>query len=140
MALYTKCIFKERSKSDGVRISVMSRHTMNDGITPDERITLDSFDEHLLELSPRVKLVGDYYKKMITWNEFEEAYKLDIRKDEISEKVNKLAKRSLRIDLTIMCVEDFPTDCDENGKLKCHRRILAEECQIRQPDLVVEHH
>lgn len=140
MALYTKCIFKERSEIDGVRISVMSRHTLNDGVTPDTRITTDLFDEHLVDLAPRAKLVGDYYKKIITWNEFEEVYKLDIRKNGITEKVSELAERSLRTDLTIMCVEESPADCDENGLLKCHRRVLAEECQLRCPGLIVEHH
>ena len=43
--LYTKSIIKQKSLEDGCRISVMSRHTLNDGITIDSRILPDSFDE-----------------------------------------------------------------------------------------------
>ena len=140
MALYTKCIFKERNEGDGIRISVMSRHTLDDGVTPDMRITVDLFDEHLQELAPRSKLVGAYYKGMITWDEFEQSYVSDIREAGVTEKVDELAMRAMRCDLTILCVEDSPMDCDENGRLKCHRRVLAQECQARQLNLIVEHH
>ena len=37
--LYTKSILKPRSSRDGRRISVMSRHTLEDGVTQDKRIT-----------------------------------------------------------------------------------------------------
>ncbi len=45
--LYTKSILKEKVPSDGIRISVMSRHTLNDGITQDNRITQDCFNPSL---------------------------------------------------------------------------------------------
>jgi len=38
MSLSTGCILSPRQESDGTRISVMSRHTLNDGKTSDERI------------------------------------------------------------------------------------------------------
>jgi len=36
--LKSKCILAEKNIDDGQRISIMSRHTLNDGKTPDERI------------------------------------------------------------------------------------------------------
>ncbi|MBI5803556.1 hypothetical protein HY448_02625, partial [Candidatus Pacearchaeota archaeon] len=63
MTLYTKCILSAPSYVDRVRISVMSRHTLNDGITPDERITSEKFNLHVPELAPPLKLIGDYYKR-----------------------------------------------------------------------------
>lgn len=36
--LKTACILSERTEEQGVRISVMSRHTLEDGKTPDKRI------------------------------------------------------------------------------------------------------
>jgi len=62
--LYTKCILSEREISDGIRISVMSRHTLNDGKTPDTRITKDKYDEWIKFLAPKSKLVRDYHKKI----------------------------------------------------------------------------
>ena len=48
--LKSKCILSSKKPEDGTRISIMSRHTLNDGKTPDERITEDSFDIHQPEL------------------------------------------------------------------------------------------
>lgn len=49
--LFTKSILKQKEKGDGIRISVMSRHTLNDGIILDDRIAKHSYDEHLQILS-----------------------------------------------------------------------------------------
>ena len=43
MSLFTKCILKEKENNDGLRISVMSRHTQNDGVKLDKRITSSFF-------------------------------------------------------------------------------------------------
>jgi len=45
MPLHTKSIRSARKESDGLRISIMSRHTLKDGKTPDLEITNASFDE-----------------------------------------------------------------------------------------------
>lgn len=131
MSLFTKCILKEREGSDGVRISVMSRHTLEDGVTPDLRITPDKFDEHLPELAPAPKLIGDYYKRGLTWEEFEVKYLSQIRSPRSSDVLKSLIERALREDITLLCIELTPE--------RCHRRLLAEECSRLNQNLVIDH-
>jgi len=132
MALFTKCILHDRQPEDGIRISVMSRHKLSDGKTNDERITQDKFDEHIQEFGPPPKLIGDYYKRGLSWEQFEQRYLKHIRSSAISSKVRTLAGRSLSEDITILCIEDNPQ--------YCHRRLLAEECVRLFPNLIIEHH
>ncbi len=129
--LYTKSIFKNKLLEDGVRISVMSRHTLNDGITPDPRITKDSFDEHLTLVAPPAKLIGDYYKRGLTWEDYTGRYLEHLRKPEIAQTVEQISRRAMQQDITLLCVEDSAE--------YCHRRILAEECQKYNPSLIVIH-
>ncbi|MBI4152538.1 DUF488 domain-containing protein [Candidatus Woesearchaeota archaeon] len=129
--LYTKCIFHNVENSDGTRISVMSRHTLNDGITPDPRITAATFEEWIPELAPPLKLVGDYYHRNLAWADFERRYLEHLSQTDVSSLVSTLAKRSLSNDITLLCVEETP-EC-------CHRRLLAEECQKYEPTLSIEH-
>ena len=68
----TRCILAPKELTDGVRISVMSRHTLNDGVTPDLRITRKLYDIHLPLLAPNPRLIGDYYKRDLPWEDFEE--------------------------------------------------------------------
>lgn len=136
MAIYTKSILKPICSEDGVRISVMSRHTLNDGTTPDERITSNSYNKWGKEFAPPDKLIRDYYRKendekKISWNEFEQQYISHIRKPEIADKVKSLAQRGLEETITLLCIEDKPDNC--------HRRLLAEECQRYKPQLIIEH-
>lgn len=63
--IYTKSILKPKEESDGIRISVMSRHTLNDGITSHPDINESSYDEWLKILAPSDQLVGDYYKRSL---------------------------------------------------------------------------
>ena len=129
--LYTKSIFKPKEDDDGVRISVMSRHTLNDGVTPDERITLESFDEHLQVLAPPLKLIGDYYRRGLSWEGYVERYLHYIRSSAVVPHVSNLAERALGANVTLLCVEDIAD--------KCHRRLIAEECKIYQHSLEVIH-
>ena len=50
--LFTESILSERHPDSGTRISVMSRHTLNDGVTPDPRIIPASYDEHISQMAP----------------------------------------------------------------------------------------
>jgi uncharacterized protein YeaO (DUF488 family) len=127
--LYTKSIHKLPEKSDGRRISVMSRHTQNDGKTPDPMI--QAYDAWYRQLAPPDKLVGDYYLRGLSWDAFSVGYTNYIRKKGIDVLVRRLAQEALASDITILCVEETAD--------KCHRRILAEECQRYEPSLVVEH-
>ncbi len=129
--LYTKCIFLPRENTDGTRISVMSRHTLNDGKTPDPQITPATFDEWMPELAPPIKLIGDYYHRNLPWAQFEQRYQEYLRRDDVIPRVLTLAKRSLSNDITLLCVEDTAQ--------YCHRRLLTEECKKYEPNLIVKH-
>lgn len=129
--LNTKSILKSKNSRDGLRISVMSRHTLNDGITPDTRITIDSYDKWLKELAPPDRLVRDYYLRKLDWNEYSKKYLSFLRQEQVSSKVKELAKEALEKDITLLCIEEIPNFC--------HRRILAEECQRYEPTLKVEY-
>lgn len=126
--LYTSCILKPRIL-DEYRISVMSRHTLNNGITPDLRITPASYDIWIKELAPSGKLIGDYYKRGLSWKEFEEKYLREIENK--SNLVRRIAAVSLCTNISLVCIE-------ESEEL-CHRRLLAEKCKKYEPKLFVCH-
>jgi len=127
--LKTKSILYDKEDTDGLRISVMSRHTLNDGITPHPEITDSSYNQWLQILAPPVKLIGDYYKRDLPWEQFEQKYLDYIRSSNVQTEVQKLAERSLDSVITLLCIEESPEFC--------HRRLLAEECKRYQPNLVL---
>jgi hypothetical protein len=57
MVLKSKCILAPQEKEDEERISIMSRHTLNDGITPDSRISTNLYTKHDTILAPNPKLI-----------------------------------------------------------------------------------
>lgn len=120
--LKTKSIHAPISTDDGYRISVMSRHTLNDGKTPDPLITNQSFDEWKKELAPPDPLVGSYYRRNLPLVEFEKQYLDFLRKPEQRVNLEKLVSQlKTENTITLLCVEDSPDHC--------HRRLLAQECQ-----------
>lgn len=127
--LKTKSILYDKEDTDGLRISVMSRHTLNDGVTPHPEITDLSYNNWLPILAPPAKLLGDYYKRGLLWNQFEQKYLDHIRQQKVQIEVQKLAENSLDSIITLLCIEESPE--------YCHRRILAEECKRYQPNLVL---
>ncbi len=129
--LYTKSIIKSRTPEEGLRISVMSRHTLNDGITLDKRINSRSYDLWFKELAPPDILVGSYYKRNLSREEYNKKYLEYLRKDSIAEKVKDLAEMTTKFNITILCIEEDAMDC--------HRRVLSEECQRHFPELRIEH-
>ena len=128
--LFTKSILKPKSHEDGIRISVMSRHTLNDGITPNPKISSYSYDTWLKELAPPSKLIRDYLKNNVSWDLYAEKYLEFLNQENISKKIQQLAKRALKRDITLLCIEDKAD--------YCHRKLLAEECQRYETDLVIE--
>lgn len=129
--IFTKSIIKEKGPNEK-RISVMSRHTKEDGKTPDDRIVEGvTFDEWRKEFAPPSKLVGAYYRKEISWEEFEKKYLEFLQSEEIKSQVEAFAKRCTEETITLMCIEDTAD--------KCHRRLLAEELQKYQPQLKIVH-
>ena len=125
--LRTKCILLPKEALDGYRISVMSRHTLNDGVTPDLRITRDSYDLHLSSLVPPLRLLGDYYKRGLPWVEFERRYFNYLQLPSVWEQVLELAVESMINVFTLLCIEETSE--------YCHRRLLAEECKRLRPEI-----
>ncbi len=123
--LKTKCILYKKEKSDGLRISIMSRHTLYDGVTSDDRITDKSFDKWQLDFAPPTKLLGDYYKRNLPWDKFEKRYIEYL--NSIQDKIKNLAIDALKKDITLLCIEETPE--------KCHRKLLAKECKKIVPEL-----
>lgn len=127
--LFTKCILAPIEEEDGIRISVMSRHTLEDGVTPDKRIAEGSYHSHFEPLAPRPELVGSYLRGEIDWDEYKKRYLDYLRSPKIKGQVWGLARSALRRDITLLCIEETPE--------RCHRRILAEECKEHEPGLRV---
>ncbi len=111
----------------------MSRHTLADGKTLDLRITPEKFSEHRIEFAPPAKLVGAYYKRSLSWKDYETEYFKHLRQPRIAEKVKELAQQSRFRDYTLLCIEEYNPD----ELLKCHRRLLAEECKRYEPNLAL---
>jgi uncharacterized protein YeaO (DUF488 family) len=109
----------------------MSRHTLNDGITPDPRILRELYDEHLVILAPSPRLMGDYYKRDLQWAGFEVRYLQQIHQPDIIPVVRRLARRATEQTITLCCIEETAEFC--------HRRLLAEECVRYEPSLNIVH-
>ena len=127
--LQTKSILEKIGETDGIRISIMSRHTLNDGVTLHPNITSSSYNLWIKSLSPPNKLVGDYYKRNLPWQDFENRYIEHIRQPKLQNEVKALAKLALEETITLLCIEDSPE--------YCHRRLLAEECRRYESDLIL---
>lgn len=129
--LFTKSILAPIESGDGVRISIMSRHTQPDGVTPDTRITANRYQLHWPEVAPPPTLIGDYYRRGISWEEFSSRYELFLAiTASAREKIEELLLMAHYRAVTVMCIEDTPT--------WCHRRLLAELCRKRDPRITLE--
>ncbi len=125
--LRTKCITAPAERCDGLRISVMSRHTLNDGITPDPNITADSYDQHWQDLAPPPRLVGGYLRGEIPWEDFRIQYRQHLWTPDAYLEVVRLAELVCRHNATIMCEEQTPD--------YCHRGLIAERVRELVPDV-----
>jgi uncharacterized protein YeaO (DUF488 family) len=124
--LRTKCILLPSTNSDGLRISVMSRHTLNDGITPDTRIVPGlSYDMWLKDLAPPDNLVGKYYRGEIDFTHYSDLYLAHLRKDFSVAILKAIARYALHKRITFLCIESVPT--------LCHRTTLLYECWRYEP-------
>ena len=128
--LKTKCIFSPIEESDGIRISVMPRHTLNDEITLNPKINPHSYNFWLPSLAPPLKLIGSYYRRDLPWEEYETKYLEYLRQIQISINVKNLARISLKSDVSLLCIENTPEHC--------HRRLLAEECKKYENSLILK--
>lgn len=127
--LRTKSILAGFESEDGLRVSVMSRHTLTDGLTPDPRITEDLYDDWRPMLAPPAKLIGDYYKRGLDWEYFEQRFMDHLSDPFVSLALERLIYEALNSNVTIMCIEEAPE--------RCHRRLVAEQCQIIAPELTI---
>ena len=127
--LKTKNIHLPSSLEDGRRISIMSRHTKDDGKSPDPKIYKGSYDEWCKPLAPPDHLVGAYYRKIITWQEFERIYLVHIHQVALRAQILRLIQLAHEGTITLLCVKDDPS--------YCHRSILAQECKRLDPSLEV---
>ncbi len=117
--LKSKCILADKSIEDGQRISIMSRHTLNDGKTPDERIWADSFDMHLPDFWPNPKLVWKYYRNEIDFENYSKEYKESLSPKQ--DAIKKIIEDALIKNITVLCIEESPEFC--------HRKIFVETAQ-----------
>jgi len=108
----------------------MSRHTLNDGITPDKEIGPNSYDEWWKALAPNEKVLGLYLRGEMSLRSFEESYRYQLyHDDDAYMAMTRLINRARTEDVTVLCVEGTPEFC--------HRRILLEVCRLAAPDLEV---
>lgn len=129
MPLFTKCILHEPNTKDGIRVSIMSRHTLKDGETQDPRLKEKLYDIHMKILSPSPRLIGAYYKRELPWSDFETNYLQEIRSMPQVVFVETIVRLAMTTNITLLCIEHTAD--------KCHRRLLAEECQRLKPELKV---
>lgn len=131
--LHTISLFSPLEMDEGrIRISVISRPTLDDGITIDERIKEGvTHHEWIKDFAPPPKLIGAYKRKEINWEEYEKQYLKFLRSPELKEKVKAFALRCTQEKITLACIEKKPN--------QCHRRLLAEELKTHQSTLIIIH-
>ena len=115
--LKSRPILADKLPEDGKRISIMSRHTQNDGITPDERLTSDRYDEHKPEFAAPGRLVWGYYRGEVSRDEYAKWYREHLETKQ-QDNVIQLIKDALVENITVMCIENTPE--------LCHRRLFLE--------------
>jgi uncharacterized protein YeaO (DUF488 family) len=130
MSLKTASIKKIRTATDqSYRISIISRHTLSDGVTPDPDISMDAYDDWWQVLSPPAKLIGAYYKRGLSWDDFAAEFQRYLCTPVAQTALQRLIYLAKIRDVTIMCVENNPQ--------YCHRRLVAEACQQLDESLEV---
>jgi len=138
--LNSRCILSERQENDGFRISIMSRHTLDDCITIDRRISNNLYDLHLTDLAPPLRLVGKWYRGDFgkkNEKNFEERFApeyIDYLKSQ-QRLVMLIGQMALNSNVTVMCIEPEPK---EGEILLCHRRLLVEKCKLIIPELDID--
>jgi uncharacterized protein YeaO (DUF488 family) len=96
----------------------MSRHTLNDGITPDARIDSSRFDLHYPDLAPSPRLIGDYYKRALSWPDFEARFREEMKGPKAISAMGEIVRMAREGNVTLLCIEE--------GDEMCHRRLLVE--------------
>lgn len=129
LMLKTKCIKAPIESDDGFRVSIMSRHTLSDGITVDPEISGGLYSAWWPVLAPPAGLIGAYYKRGLKWADFEAGYNQHLKASEAVDAIINLSNLALRSTVTVLCIEETPEFC--------HRRLLAEKCQRMTSAIVI---
>ena len=74
-------------------------------------------------------LIGDYYKRSLSWEAFEKRFIFHLGCPEIYVELEELVTLAIKSNVTLLCVEKTPE--------YCHRRLVAEACQKINPRLAV---
>lgn len=132
--LRSACIYTEPRPEDGLRVSIMSRHTENDGETPDLRIVEGiSYIKWWKELAPLDNTVGRYYGDRIDFEGLRDEYFERLCSDPFSiSRVRQLIRIAEEEDVTVLCKE--PTEMAR----KCHRSLLLDFCLDISPGLEID--
>lgn len=117
MILQTKSVQDPVSVTDGVRICIMRRPNF-DG----------AWDIWMPRLAPSEQLLTEYHEQKCTWDEFCERFKKEVLNDQ-SEYLDILIDICRKRKVTILCWEETSE--------KCHRRLVAEACVLREPQLKI---
>lgn len=117
MPLYTKSIQVPREQADGIRICVMRKPGVN-----------TEWDIWIPRLAPSFKLLQDYAQGVIGWDRYVQRFheEVIVGQQEFLELLIDMSKQRV---VTILCFETTPE--------KCHRRLIAEFCAQKVPDLTV---
>ena len=129
MTLITACILSPSKPQEGYRASVMSRHTLNDGVTPDTRLTEYGVFHYHLPILGFPEGVGMFHRGEINWEEYARRYKEHLRQPHVDTVLKVLSRRAMRGNVTLLCIEKTPE--------RCHRRFIAERCKEIFPDLAI---
>ena len=117
MSLRSKSVQLPKEKKDGIRVCIMRR--------PDKEV---EFDIWMPTLAPSHSLLDDYHAGKLSWEEFVQRYTREVIKKE-KKYFKLLANMARQETITILCWEIEPQ--------KCHRRLVAENCQKIDPTLRV---
>ena len=109
MTLYTKCVREKAKDSDVIGASIMRFNR-----------PYYKFDMWIPALAPSEHLLGAYKRGKIDWEGYEERFREEVL-EQTQDVINSLGYMALVNDVTLLCWEDLPK--------RCHRRLVAEECQ-----------
>lgn len=110
----TKSVQEPPHPDDGVRICIMRR------IKPEF-----IFDIWMQPLSPSTELLKEYHDQIITWEQYEQRFKIEVLNTQRKYLEILLAIAEIT-PITLLCWEDTPT--------MCHRRLVAEELHRINPN------
>ncbi len=107
--MQTKSIYEKISPSDGTRVLVSRYYPRG--------VKKSHFDLWIRNASPEPELLKEYKNDSISWKEFANRFRMQLRSSSVSkEAINELARLSRKGKITLLCYE-------KDGE-KCHREIV----------------